>query len=127
MTTPKFSFILRTQQDTGRISEKVLASTYSRDRAATLRRKFAKLLGLTDVGVRKQKKVRVLAVEPHIFRLFLQDPHTMPLKTGDIFDSVSAFADVVGANPSTARVTLAKGRREKKPSVIRGVTYDYAT
>lgn len=125
MTTLKFSFILRTQQDTGRISEKVLASTNSRDRSTVLQRRFLSSIGEDFSDLRMRKKVRVLSVNYTEFSKYVNS--LISPRPGDGYSSVHAFAEAIKANPSTVRVTLAKAIREGKPAIIRGVTYAYAT
>ena len=118
----KFSFIFKTDHGAGKITERVLAETGSRDRASMLRHRFlAGVGGFTQL--RSCKKIHILAVDAKRFATF---EATEPPAKGTIFNSIDALADAIGANPVTLRATLSRARgKDKDKATVRGITYAY--
>lgn len=127
----KFSFILKSDSGSGRITERVLAETDSRDRASILRHRFRTIAG--GFGeMRICKKVKVIDVNMQRLRVF--DPEIRAPHSGQIFNSIDALANAIRANPVTLRAALSRGRHLSKgvkagvlpKATVRGVTYAYA-
>jgi hypothetical protein len=120
----KFSFIFKTDHGNGRITELVLAETESRDRASMLRHKIASVSGgLTQMRI--CKKVTVIGVQPHRFKMFNLSVSAPP--KGTIFNSLDALAAAIGANVATLRASLSRSYKAKKTqATVRGITYAYA-
>lgn len=121
MKFSKFTFIFKTDHGNGRITERVLAETDSRDRASMLRHRFKGSAGLTQM--RTCKKVKVLAVDARRLGLFC---HLSAAQMGETFNSMDAFAEAIKANPITLRAALSRAYKQKKTkATVRGVTYAY--
>lgn len=126
MTASKFSFIFKTDHGNGRIVERVLAETGSRDRASMLRHKISAISG-GFTQMRVCKKVTVISVNKERFHLFCPpNSWTVPQK-GETFNSLDALAAAIGANIVTLRASLSRSyRANKKKATVRGITYAYA-
>jgi len=119
----KFSFIFKTDHGNGKITERVLAETPSRDRASMLRHRFRSIAG-GFTQMRSCKKICILSVNKERFAIF---ETTEPPAKGTTFNSIDALADAIGANPVTLRATLSRARgNNTSKATVRGITYAYA-
>lgn len=123
MSDSKFSFIFKTDHGKGRITERVLAETGSRDRASMLRHKISSVSGgLTQM--RSCKKVVVMAVDPTRFETFTVIEN--PPKKGQVFNSLDALANAMKANVVTLRAAISRAyKAHKNKATVRGITYAY--
>jgi hypothetical protein len=132
--TTTFTFIYKTDHGNGRIIERVMTETGSRERARRLWHTFRSICGGSS-QVRLCKKVVVHRVNWTRFRLFNGSGTEIPF-AGQIFNSIDSLAQEIGANPVTLRAALSRARRVKKnkngcftssnSATVRGVTYAYA-
>lgn len=122
----KFSFIFKTDNGNGRITERVLAETDSRDRASMLRHKISSIAG-GFTQMRICKKVVVVSVEKDRFHTFCPSNNWTAPRKGQIFNSLDALASSIGANIVTLRSSLSRAYQSKKnQATVRGITYAYA-
>lgn len=120
----KYSILFRTEHPNDRISEAVLASTDSRDRASMLKLRVLAAAGNVP-NRRSSKKVRVIKVDIDRYRVF-QPTGNGPAKN-QVFNSIDELAAVIGANPVTLRAEICKVKAGRKTeATVRGVTYAYA-
>lgn len=120
----KYSIVFKTDHGSGRISERILASTDSRDRADSLRVRISSVAG-GMLQLRACKKVRVVAVDPTRFAVF-SPMESIPQK-GQVFNSLNALATAMKVNLVTLRSSLSRSYKAKKTkATVRGITYAYA-
>lgn len=120
----KFDFVLRTKLGSGKTSEALLAETNNRVRATMLRNRFITLSG-SVLPERRCKKVKVVDIDAKRFAVFNMENKLVP-KKGQVFNSIDALADAMGANPVTLRAGISVARKDKQASAtVRGITYAY--